>query len=178
MARSEDSDALLRQIVGENASVNDLLRQHHEAEASNLHRPIEQFARLVANPQFIVAFLSLFSLWVWINTDLVLNQKKAWDQPPFFWLQGVVGLLALAITSAVLVTQTRQARLAEQRADVQLQIILLTGQRTAKLIELVEELRRDLPNVQNRRDEQAEALQRVTTPGVILEALQSAEAED
>ncbi|MGY2895511.1 DUF1003 domain-containing protein [Deinococcus sp. UYEF24] len=177
MTSSEDSDARLRQIVEENASVNDLLRRHHESEASNLHRPIEQFARLVATPQFIVVFLFIFSLWVWLNTDLVLERKKAWDQPPFFWLQGVVGLLALAITSAVLVTQARQARLAEQRADVQLQIILLIGQRTAKLIELAEELRRDLPNVQNRRDEQAEALQQVTTPGVILEALQSAEGE-
>ena len=177
MTQPEDPDARLKQIVEENASVNDLLRQQHEAEASNLHRPIEQFAKLVANPQFIVAFLFVFSLWIWINTDLVLNGKKAWDQPPFFWLQGLVSILALAITSAVLVTQSRQARLAEQRADVQLQVILLIGQRSAKLIELTEELRRDLPNVHNRRDEQAEALQQVTTPGAILEALRSSEGE-
>ncbi|WP_407540729.1 DUF1003 domain-containing protein [Deinococcus radiomollis] len=175
MTQPEDSDARLRQIVEENASVNDLLRRQHEAEASNLHRPIEQFAKLVANPQFILTFLFVCSLWIWINTDLVLNHKKAWDQPPFFWLQGGVSALALAITSAVLVTQTRQARLAEQRADVQLQVILLIGQRSAKLIELTEELRRDLPNVQNRRDEQAEALQQVTTPGAILEALRATE---
>ncbi len=177
MTRSEDSDARLKQIVEENASVNELLRRQHEAEANNFHRPIEQFAKLVANPQFIVAFLFVFSLWIWINTDLALNHKKAWDQPPFFWLQGLVSVLALAITSAVLVTQARQASLAEQRADVQLQIILLIGQRTAKLIELTEELRRDLPNVQNRRDEQAEALQRVTTPAAILDALRATDGD-
>jgi uncharacterized membrane protein len=175
MTQPEDSGTRLRHIVEENASVNDVLRKHHEAEASNLHRPIERFARLVANPQFIVACLVAFSLWIWINTDLALNHKKAWDQPPYFWLQGLVGVLGLVITSAVLVTQARQAGLAERRADVQLQVILLIGQRTAKLIELTEELRRDLPDVQDRRDEQAEALQQITTPGAILEVLTSAE---
>lgn len=52
-----------------------------------------------------------------------------------------------------------------------MQIALLTEQRSAKLIELLEELRRDLPNVHNRMDEAAELMAQASDPAAIVEAL-------
>lgn len=49
--------------------------------------------------------------------------------------------------------------------------MLLTEQRSAKIIALLEELRRDLPNVANRVDVDANVMQQASTPGAILEAL-------
>ena len=164
-------DDRLRQIVDENAEIKALLQSQGEEERTNLHRPIERFAKLAAQPAFIVTCLCLFGLWIAVNTDLLLTGHRAWDQPPFFWLQGLVSAFSLILTVTILITQSRQGKVAERRADLQLQVILLIGQRTAKLIELTEELRRDLPNVQNRRDEQAEVLQQVMTPDEILTAL-------
>jgi uncharacterized membrane protein len=47
----------------------------------------------------------------------------------------------------------------------------LTEQKAAKLIDLLEELRRDLPNVKNRHDPEAAALQQSMNPDQVLAAL-------
>jgi uncharacterized membrane protein len=47
----------------------------------------------------------------------------------------------------------------------------LTEQKAAKLIDLLEELRRDLPDVRNRHDSDAAALQQSMNPGRVLAAL-------
>jgi uncharacterized membrane protein len=93
------------------------------------------------------------------------------DPPPFFWLQGIVGLGALLTATAVLTKQNRLAKLAEQREHLDLKVTLLTEQKAAKLIDLLEELRRDLPNVSNRHDPEATALQQSMSPDSILAAL-------
>jgi uncharacterized membrane protein len=63
------------------------------------------------------------------------------------------------------------AKLEEQRAHLDLKVTLLTEQKAAKLIDLLEELRRDLPNVKNRDDPEAVALQQSMNPDLVLAAL-------
>ena len=84
-----------------------------------------------------------------------------------------MGLGALLTTTIVLITQTRQGKLAEQRAQLDLQVNLLAEQKTAKLIALLEELRRDLPEVHNRHDAEAAAMEQSTDPHAILAALET-----
>jgi uncharacterized membrane protein len=74
----------------------------------------------------------------------------------------------------VLITQSRQSRDQEQRAELELQINLLAEQKIAKLIALVEELRRDLPTVANRVDHVAEVMQEPVDPHAVLSALETA----
>jgi uncharacterized membrane protein len=93
------------------------------------------------------------------------------DPAPFIWLQGIVGLGALLTATVVLIKQNRLAKLAEQRAHLDLKVTLLTEQKAAKLIDLLEELRRDLPNVRNRHDPEAAALQQSMNPDMVLAAL-------
>ncbi len=50
---------------------------------------------------------------------------------------------------------------------------LLTEQRTAKIIDLLEELRRDMPSVRNRVDAEAEALTKVIDPQEVLTAFEA-----
>ena len=164
-------DERVAQLLQENSAVNDLLSQQAEAQLSNLHRPIERLGGLLSRPAFIVTVLCLFLLWMAVNLDLELSGHSPWDAPPFFWLQGLVGAFGLIVTSTVLVSQARQAQLAEQRAQLQLQFGVLIEQRSAKTIQLLEELRRDLPGVHDRVDEQAEVMQHSTKPEAILEAL-------
>ena len=61
--------------------------------------------------------------------------------PPYHWLQGLVALGALLTATVVLGKQNRLARLEEQRAHLELKATLLTEQKAAKLIDLLEELR-------------------------------------
>jgi uncharacterized membrane protein len=54
-----------------------------------------------------------------------------------------IDIASLLIATGVLVQQNRQDKLSEQRSHLMLQINLLTEQKIAKLIELIEELRTD-----------------------------------
>jgi uncharacterized membrane protein len=76
------------------------------------------------------------------------------------------------VTTMVLLTQNRQAKQAEHRRHLDLQVTLLVEQKVTKVIALIEELRRDLPSVQNRVDSQAEAMQEVVDPQTVLSALE------
>ncbi|MHC5830273.1 MAG: DUF1003 domain-containing protein, partial [Nostoc sp.] len=66
----------------------------------------------------------------------------------------------------------RQENFAEQRAQLMLQLNLLSEQKIAKIIALLEELRTDLPNVINRHDSEAELMREAADPIAVLEALQ------
>ena len=77
---------------------------------------------------------------------------------------------ALSMTIAILTTQSRQTRDLDQRAELELQVALLSEQKIAKLIALLEELRRDLPSVANRVDPLADVMQEPVNPHEVLSA--------
>lgn len=95
----------------------------------------------------------------------------AFDPAPFHFLQGIISLGALLIATVVLAKQNRLARLDERRSHLDLKVMLLTEQKTAKLINLLEELRRDLPNVKNRHDVEAATLQESMSPDNVIATL-------
>ncbi len=135
-------------------------------------RRIEWITSLIGRPGTLYLICILVVVWAAINEELVHMGKPAIDPPPFFWLQGLVALLALMVTTMVLTTQSRIAKVVEKRAHLELQVNLLAEQKIAKLIALVEELRRDLPNVPNRVDTVAESMARAVNPEHVLGAIE------
>jgi uncharacterized membrane protein len=69
--------------------------------------------------------------------------------------------------------RTRLAQVAEPRAHLELQVNLLAEQEATKIILLLEELRRNLPNVANRHDKHAKTLQAMTNPDDVLAEIES-----
>ena len=154
-------------------SVQTVVDLHRRFEGSvNTHqRNIERLTAAIGRPIVLYITLGVVGLWVTINTALHLMGRPTLDTPPFFWLQGVVGLAALLVTTMVLITQNRQDKHAERRAQLDLQVSILVEQKVTKLIVLVEELRRDLPNVSNRRDAEIEKLSEPADVQAVVAAL-------
>lgn len=142
-----------------------------DQKISHSQRLLERISLVLGKPVYLGFILLFVALWVMANTLLRWFGLPAFDPPPFFWLQGLVGLGALLTATVVLTKQNRLAKLAEQRAHLDLKVTLLTEQKAAKLIDLLEELRRDLPNVKNRHDPEAAALQQSMNPDLVLAAL-------
>ena len=142
-----------------------------EEKISASQRLLERVSDFIGRPLFIVFVLVMVVLWIIATVALRRFGILDFDPPPFFWLQGMVGLGAMLIATAVLSKQNRLAKLAEQRAHLELKVTLLTEQKVAKLIELLEELRRDLPNVPDRHDAAAVALKESMIPDEVLAAL-------
>jgi uncharacterized membrane protein len=151
-------------------AVQDFYSREHR-KISHPQRLLERANRFVGKPVYLGVLLLFIALWMAVNLALPRFGLAALDRPPFPWLQGMIGLCALLTATVVLAKQNRLDRLAEQRANLDLKVTLLTEQKAAKLIDLLEELRRDLPNVKNRHDPGAASLQQPMSPDHVLAAL-------
>ena len=145
--------------------------EREEQKISRSQRALERISRFLGRPLFLGIILLFVALWMGANAALRALRMTQFDPAPFFWLQGIVGLGALLTTTVVLTRQNRQAKLEEQRAHLDLKVTLLTEQKAAKIIDMLEELRRDLPNVRNRHDPEAAVLQQSMNPHKVLAAL-------
>ena len=166
-SREDVSDHVTRNVQA-------VAEMHLQAERTlGAHqRAIESGTARLGRPGSLYVILAVVLLWALGNTLASGLGRSAPDPPPFYGLQGLIGLAGLLTTTMVLITQNRQAKLSERRMHLDLQVNLLTEQKTAKLIELLEELRRDLPNVRNRRDSEAEIMQHATEPMKVIAALE------
>ena len=154
-------------------TVQAIARLHaaHEQGASPLQRIVERATRRAGRPAF-VAFLTVVVVsWVALNLGLTSLGRDPIDEPPFFWLQGAVALTALYMTILILTTQRREDELTGLREQLTLELAILGEQKAAKIIALLEEMRRDDPHMSDRRDPHADALSTPADPNAVLEAL-------
>ncbi len=153
--------------VAENIDTILAFHKREEEKISHSQRALERAGGHLGRPAFIA--VALLFVTAWIGAQLL--GWFSFDPPPFFWLQGIVSLSALLMAAVILIKQNRQSAIEAMHAQLDLQVNLLTEQKVSKLIELIEELRRDLPMVRDRRDESAEALKEPADPHEMLQAL-------
>lgn len=135
-------------------------------------RLVEVLTATIGRPHSIYVIAAIVAAWIIYN---VTAPRMGWhrvDEPPFFWLQGALCAASLLVTTMVLTTQNRQTRQNEQRSQLDLQVNLLSEQKIAKIIDLLEELRRDMPTVRDRVDPLAEAMKEAVDPHAVMSALE------
>lgn len=133
-------------------------------------RIIEKIASFFGKSEFL--YLQLIFFLSWAICSHIAPQLLPFNLPRFNLQDMGIDIASLLIATGVLVQQTRQDKLAEQRSHLGLQINLLTEQKIAKLIKLIEELRADDPSIRDREDWEAEIMQQATDPQVVLDILQ------
>ena len=153
------------------------LHAEHHRNATALQRIVDRLTAFVGRPRFIGLLTVAAILWVGGNLALKSLGRTPLDPPPFVWLDGVVSLGALYITILILTTQRREDQLAQHREQLTLELAILSEQKTAKVIELLEEMRRDSPALRNRVDEEAAAMAVPADPQSVLEAIKESHAE-
>ncbi len=77
------------------------------------------------------------------------------------------------MTALILTTRRRGDQFASHREQLTLELGILSEQKAAKIIQLLEELRRDNPLLENRIDEEAEALSTPADPQAVLDAIKN-----
>lgn len=147
------------EIVEENIKTVLEFYAREQQKLGKSEKILDGLCTYIDQPIFIYCFLLFISLWITINIYSPAFGLKIFDPPPFHFLQGIIGLSALLAATIVLSKQNRIIRIDEQRAHLNLKVSLITEKKTAKMIELLEELRLDLPNVKNRVDAVASSLQ-------------------
>lgn len=82
-----------------------------------------------------------------------------------------MAILALFATVLILTTQHRDDQLGSYREQLTLELAILGEQKSAKIISLLEELRRDSSNLHSRVDEQESEMSVAADPQAILAAV-------
>jgi len=144
----------------------------HEEELTPAQRFVERISVFLGSPGYVAGNLAFVVLWIAWNLAAPGLGVDQWDEPPFFWLQGMVALNAFIISTTVLIRQNRMSTLTSQHAHLDLQVNLLADEKTSKIIRMLEELRRDLPQVGDRADPEAEELGRPTDTEAVLSIIE------
>ncbi len=147
------------------------LNAEHHAETLPLQRLLSRLTRGASHPLFVCILMGAVAAWITINLALPRLGLAAFDEAPFNILQGGIGLAGLVIASLILTTQRRDDELASYREQLTLELSIIAERKAAKIIELLEELRRDLPSVMNRTDLEADALAQSSDPETVLSAI-------
>lgn len=164
--------APLPEHINQNIEAIIALHTRHERKASRHQRAVETITAFFGRPVFLYSIAIAIVLWTIPNVLPRRFHIRRFDSPPFPRLEFMISTSSLLMTAGVLVTQNRQEKLAEQRAQLTLQLNLLSEQKIAKIIALLEELRYDLPNVKNRYDHQAEMMKEAADPEAVMNALE------
>ena len=168
---ARDATPILPAHIEETIRAIARLHADHDRRASPMERLVERLTALFAQPNF-VGLLTLFvALWVAANLLWFNLGHPMFDPPPFTWLQGLLALAAVYMTGLILTTQRRADQLASHREQLTLELAILAEQKTAKTIQLIEELRRDNPLIRDRVDAEAEEMSRPADPETVLEAI-------
>ncbi len=157
-------------------SIAELHAAHHR-DATSMQRLVDRITAFVGRPRFVGILSAAVFLWVAVSLVVILLGYRSPDPPPFAWLSDLVTLTALYITVLILATQRRQDQLAQNREQLTLELAVLSEQKAAKIIELLEELRRDSPSLRNRVDAEADAMSVPANPQAVLEAIKETHAE-
>lgn len=171
---SDDTDprSALPHSVNENIGTIAEFYARHDEHVSTTQKVMEKIALFLGSPAYVAGNLVLVLLWIAANLGAEEMGWKTFDPAPFSLLQGFVTLNAFIISTTVLIRQNRMSRLADHHAHLDLQVNLLTEEKSSKIIALLEELRRDMPNVRNKPDREADELSRHADARAVLSAIE------
>ncbi|TMD69549.1 MAG: DUF1003 domain-containing protein, partial [Chloroflexi bacterium] len=86
------------------------LHVHMESKVDRHQRSIETITAFLGRPSFLYIILLFVACWILLNISLMLSGIRPVDPPPFTWLELIISISALLMTTVVLITQWRQNR--------------------------------------------------------------------
>ncbi len=159
--------------VGEAVRSVSQLHSEHHGKATPSQRAVNHVATTMGRPWFIalVGFVAL--AWMIANLAAARLGIQAIDPPPFAWLEVAATLFSLFLVVLLLVAQKHEDELNAHRDTLTLELAILSEHKIAKVIQLLEELRRDSPQVHDRDDPQARQMSQPADAGSVLAAVRA-----
>jgi uncharacterized membrane protein len=176
MREADRTEILPGHIEGTVQAIAKLHAEHHE-RATPFQKFTEDLTDRAGRPNFMVLLMVAVAGWIALNLAMVGLGRRPLDEPPFTGLELAVSLAALFMTVLIRSTQRRDDELASRREQLTLELAILSDQKAAKIIELLEELRRDDPTLRNRVDHDAAAMSAAADPQAVLDAIKDSHAD-
>jgi uncharacterized membrane protein len=153
------------------------LHAEHRQNATPLQRAFGRITAVLGRPRFIGVLTIIAAGWASLNLLAAALGYRPIDPPPFPGLGLSVSLVSLYLVVVILATQRREYQLAQLREQLTLELAILSEQKTAKVIQLLEQSRRDNPLIRDRVDQEADAMAQPADPQSVLDAIKETHAE-
>jgi len=148
-------------------------RRLEEKRATAQDRLAQAITRFAGSMAFVYLHAAVVGGWVLVNVEL--TPLRAFD-PTFVILATVASVEAIFISTFILISQNRAQAAADRRADLDLQISLLSEHEVTHLIKLVTEIAQKL-GVEEAGNPELQELKRTVAPEAVLERMEEASDE-
>ena len=141
----------------DDATVDQLakLYDRHDQRTTRVQRLANRITFALGKPMSLVIIFGVAIAWIIGNYIARATGSMALEEFPFPDLGFIATIGALLVALLILTTQRHDEELAENRAQLALHIAMLSERKIAKIIELLEEQRRDNPLLPSRIDHEA-----------------------
>jgi uncharacterized membrane protein len=161
----------------DNLDLLNKFKDREEAQISGAQLMIERISAFFGSPAYFAFAVAFIVIWMLVNAYGAHAGWQRVDAPPFSWLQGLVSSNALLLTVAVLIRQNRMAKVAEHRSHLDLQINLLTEQKATKILQIVDELQRELTALRGGSDSEVAELTKPADAHALMHAIKAHQDE-
>ncbi|HMA95064.1 MAG TPA: DUF1003 domain-containing protein [Polyangiaceae bacterium] len=168
---SRDSQPL-DSVVDRNIKALMQVRGQVDAQRTPNERIADVLTRFAGSMYFAYLHAVFFGGWLVINVGAIPG-IRAFDPFPFVMLAMFASVEAIFLSTFVLVSQNRAARLSERRAELDLHINLLAEHELTEVVTMVEAIAKKL-DVPIRTDRVA-PLKKDVTPETVLERIEHLE---
>jgi uncharacterized membrane protein len=172
--RADDSSPQLAGVVGKNIAEIVKIRAEEEHKKGLQERLADLLTRFSGSMAFVYVHAIWFGVWIALNIGWV--GIKPFDPFPFSLLTLVVSLEAIFLSTFVLISQNHAGTIADKRADLDLQINLLSEHEITSLLRLMDAVARHLGVDVERHDHQ-ELMKNVAARKVLDEIESHSHAE-
>ena len=145
-------------------------RRREDAQNRSLQdRLADRITSFTGSMWFVFLHLALYGFWIMANLGWIPGVPR-WDET-FVVLAMVASVEAIFLSTFVLISQNQMAAAADQRADLDLQISLLTEHEVTSLVRMVRQIAErvgvDVP------EEEVAELERNVAPEAVLDAIET-----
>jgi uncharacterized membrane protein len=161
------AERAMARVVGRNIQAL-LARRHEEEQRKRLQdRIADAITGFAGSMRFVYIHLIIFGVWLAINLGWVPFIEPF--DPTFVILAMIASVEAIFLSTFVLISQNRMTALADKRADLDLQVSLLTEHEITRLIQLVTAMAHHMGLDESRNPELHELAQDVAPEKVLDE---------
>jgi uncharacterized membrane protein len=131
---NQEDRTTIGQVLDRNISALLERRRHEDRQKPLEERVADRITAFTGSMPFVYLHLLVFGAWIMVNLGWL--PLKPFD-PSFVILAMVASVEAIFLSTFVLITQNRMAMLADKRADLDLQVSLLTEHEITRVLVLV-----------------------------------------
>ena len=153
------------------------LHRAHFRRAARGQKWVSAATAMVARPSTLTLIILAAVGWIGLNEFATASGRLAPDPFPYPFLALIVSTGGFLLAVMILIAQRHDDELSNRRDQLTLELAILSEQKSAKLIALIEEFRRSAPDMEDRLDAVAEALAEPADPHAVLGAIEAAHRE-